>query len=191
MLATARERKKPMTPMKISDENLYYGSLYMRFDEVRLQRQQIRCARPLLHIRKMCVCVVAVLFASISAFGLTATVDGIKWTYTVSNGNASVGGGTSSTPAVSTSTSGAITIPSKLGGYSVTSIGKYAFYNCTSLTSVTIPDSVTIIESAAFYGCSGLTSVTIPASVKSIDRIAFYNCSGLTSMTIPNPNCRS
>ena len=175
-----------MTPMKISDENLYYGSLYMRFDEVRLQRQQVRCARPLLHIRKMCVCVVAVLFASISAFGLTATVDGIKWTYTVSNGNASVGGGTSSTPAVSTSTSGAIAIPSKLGGYSVTSIGKYAFYNCTSLTSVTIPDSVTIIESAAFYGCSGLTSVTIPASVKSIDRIAFYNCSGLTSMTIPN-----
>ena len=175
-----------MIPMKTSDGNPHYGSLHMRFCEVEFQRQQSRGARSLLHIRKWCVCVVVVLFASISAFGLTATVDGIKWTYTVSNGKASVGGGTTSTPAVSTSTSGAITIPSKLGGYSVTSIGKYAFYNCTSLTSVTIPDSVTIIESAAFYGCSGLTSVTIPASVKSIDRIAFYNCSGLTSMTIPN-----
>ena len=171
---------------KALNEKPHVGNPQVRLDEVGLQRQQLLCARPLLQIRKMCVCVVAVLFASISAFGLTATVDGIKWTYTVSNGKASLGGGTTSTPAVSTSTSGAITIPSKLGGYSVTSIGKYAFDGCTKLTSVTIPDSVTIIESAAFYGCSGLTSVTIPASVKSIDRIAFYNCSGLTSMTIPN-----
>ena len=96
MLATARERKKPMIPMKTSDGNPHYGSLHMRFCEVEFQRQQSRGARSLLHIRKWCVCVVVVLFASISAFGLTAMVDGIKWTYTVSNGKASVGGGTSS-----------------------------------------------------------------------------------------------
>ena len=171
-----------MTPMKISDENLYYGSLYMRFDEVRLQRQQVRCTRPLLHIRKMCVCVVAVLFASISAFGLTATVDGIKWTYTVSNGKASVGEGTSSTPAVSTSTSGAITIPSSLGGYSVTSIGDYAFCGCSGLMSVTIPDSVTSIGREAFSDCSELANVVIGSGVTSIGNYAFEYCRKLKSV---------
>ena len=69
--------------------------------------------------------------------------------------------------------------------YSVTSIGNYAFRNCTGLTSVTIPTGVTSIGGSAFYGCSGLTSVTIGNSVTSIGEAAFYGCSGLTSVTIP------
>ena len=74
-----------------------------------------------------------------------------------------------------------VTIPN-----SVTTIGSNAFYLCTSLTSVTIPNSVTTIEIGAYYGCSGLTSVTIPNSVNSIRDSAFSNCSSLTSVTIPN-----
>ena len=70
--------------------------------------------------------------------------------------------------------------------YSITSIGKSAFYDCSGLTSVTIPNSVTSIGSSAFNGCSGLTSVTIPNSVTSIGDYAFYECSGLTSVTIGN-----
>ena len=70
--------------------------------------------------------------------------------------------------------------------YSVTSIGYYAFSDCSGLTSVTIPNSVTSIGISAFYGCSGLTSVTIPNSVTSIGNEAFYGCSGLTSLTIGN-----
>ncbi len=69
---------------------------------------------------------------------------------------------------------------------SVTSIGGYAFYGCTGLTSVTIGKSVTSIGGYAFYGCTGLTSVTIPNSVTSIGEEAFSCCSGLTSVTIPN-----
>ena len=68
---------------------------------------------------------------------------------------------------------------------SVTSIGNYAFSDCSGLTSVTIPNSVTSIGYNAFRGCSGLKSVTIPNSVTSIGEYAFYGCSGLTSIYIP------
>ena len=74
-----------------------------------------------------------------------------------------------------------ITIPD-----SVTCIGDSAFNGCTSLTSITIPDSVTSIGESAFSGCSSLASITIPDSVMSIGNDAFHECSSLTSITIPN-----
>lgn len=69
---------------------------------------------------------------------------------------------------------------------SVTSIGNGAFKNCSSLTGITIPESVTSIGDHAFYRCTGLTGITIPESVTSIGRSAFYDCTGLTSITIPS-----
>ena len=76
-------------------------------------------------------------------------------------------------------------IPHTIKGVTVTSIGDQAFYNCTSLTSVTIPDSVTSIGDRAFRCCISLTSVTIPDSVTSIGEEAFYGCWDLTRLTIP------
>ena len=69
---------------------------------------------------------------------------------------------------------------------SVTSIGNYAFENCTNLTSVTIPDSVTSIGYSAFGYCTNIISVTIPNSVTSIGECAFLGCTSLTSVTIPD-----
>ena len=65
-------------------------------------------------------------------------------------------------------------------------IGSDAFKGCTSLTSITIPNSVTSIGESAFENCTGLTSITFPNSVTSIGNLAFNSCSGLTSITIGN-----
>lgn len=81
---------------------------------------------------------------------------------------------------------GAVEIPDKIDGRTVTAIGERVFRLRTSLTSITIPDSVTSIGDSAFYSCTGLTSITIPNGVTSIGTSTFSECTGLTSITIPD-----
>ena len=127
--------------------------------------------------------------ASLAATAKNTYTDanGIVWTYYVANGNAWIGNDASS--AIPKTTSGAITIPSKipstLGAYPVVGISAFAFSGCRNLTSITIPSSVKSIGREAFYGCSGLTNVAIGSGVTSIDTYAFSGCSGLTRVTIP------
>jgi len=102
---------------------------------------------------------------------------GIAWAFTVSGGKATVGGGAYDW-AIPANTVGAIAIPSKLGGYPVTAIRKYAFCACESLTGVTIPSRVTRIGDFAFNGCTRLEYAVLPASFETatnIDKV-FQDC---------------
>lgn len=117
-------------------------------------------------------------------FSLTANasekyVDGY-FTYTVDeNENAQI-------TVCSYSASGNIDIPSTINGYSVTSIGEYAFFDCSKITAITIPSSVALIENQAFTRCTGLTSVVILDGVKEIGYGAFAGCTKLKSVVIPD-----
>ena len=122
--------------------------------------------------------------AVVEGKSLKAVVGGHTWSYTIRNGWASIEApGGKYECAVSPTPEGSIVIPSKLGGVSVTRIGRAAFSRCHALTDVTIPPTVTSIGMSAFYECR-MKSVTIPPAVKEIGELAFYN-SSLKSVTIP------
>ena len=138
-------------------------------------------------VLRICISSVILMIAlgANAATTYTETVNGIKWTYTVSKGETSVGGGSINSKAINTSTSGIITIPSTLGGYTVTCIADYAFYYCDKLTKVTIPSAVTKIGNSSFGACTRLKTIYIPSAVAKIGTSAFSDCA-LTSVEIPS-----
>ena len=100
--------------------------------------------------------------------------------------------GNSGQAAIATNTTGVVTIPSVIGGYTVTRIANRAFKGCGKLTQIIIPTTVTEIgntnfESAmgAFHECAGLTSMEIPTSVTLIGRGTFSGCTKLTELRLP------
>jgi len=78
-----------------------------------------------------------------------------------------------------------VTIPSEIGGKSVTGIDNAAFNSC-NFTTIVLPNTLTSIKAGAFRSCSKLSSITIPSSVTKIESSAFASCTGLTNITIPN-----
>ena len=119
----------------------------------------------------------------------TAIVDGYKYEYKVNEADNTATITKFLGPDGSAKSTGSydIKIPEKIheksGDYTVTAIGDQAFWECTYLKEVTIPQSVTSIGDKAFYDCRGLTSVTIPQSVTSIGDRAFDECIHLKTLS--------
>jgi len=84
---------------------------------------------------------------------------------------------------------GAVTVPMTItdgtGTYTVTAIGRAAFANKKSVTSVSLPETITTIRELAFYNCTALTSVPLPSFLTYVGPCAFYGCSALTSIIVP------
>ena len=129
---------------------------------------------------KILVCALVVAIGNAVMADSLVVIGEHTWSYMEINNTVTVTG-VFPTPAT-----GAVSIPSRINGFRVTSIGSSAFSRCSGLTSVEIPSGVTSIGSYAFYGCSGLTSVSIPSSVTRIEESVFRDCSGLTLVSIPS-----
>lgn len=130
--------------------------------------------------RLLCMILVTALLLLNVPVGMAANVTGGvygAYTYSVTDGKATI-----------TDYSGAasvLSIPSSIGGYTVTAIGDDAFAYCTSLTQVTIPSTVTYIGNSAFYECRNIHTLTLSSALETIDDWAFYFCSSLYSVLLP------
>lgn len=133
-----------------------------------------------MYIKSLFIGCLLMLTTTIQA-SVSFKVDGIVYTVTGDNSVSVVYGGEEM--------SEEIVIPSTVtyrdGVYNVTAIGEGAFYNSTSLTSVTIPESIAAIGRGVFEGCSALTTVVLPATMTTLPERFFAGCSALESITLP------
>ena len=131
-------------------------------------------------MKKKLLLTLMVIILSTLSFG-TISVSATSFDYTVVDGKATV----TDCP---TSETGTVRIPNTLGGYPVTAIGEYAFFDCDKITSISIPNGVTSIGEKAFHYCKKLASIYIPDSVTYIDSDAFWYCDSLSSITVSPGN---
>ncbi len=128
--------------------------------------------------------VLSVLTVLVAATGFVACkqqkyTEGLEYTLSADGAYYIVSG-------MGTATDADVVIPSTYKYKPVKEIGRLAFGDCDSLTSIKIPDGVTSIDDYAFFDCDSLTSIVIPDNVQSVGYAAFYNCSALSSVTIGN-----
>lgn len=128
-------------------------------------------------MKKLVLMVVAV-GAILAALADTEIVDGVTWSYYISNGRATV---TGASPCV-----GKVVIPSKLGGCDVAVIGEKAFESKAEMSSVVIPDSVEEVQYCGFFQCFGLTELILPRNLKKISACAFKRLSNVKSICLPD-----
>lgn len=121
---------------------------------------------------------VAMLLTLLPAAAFAAPAPESDFEYSVDNGTAAItkykGAG------------GTVEIPATLGGDPVTGIQMQAFIKCTSLKSVSMPESMTWIGDSAFAGCTGLEQVEFSPNLTAIGSKSFFSCNGLTSVVVPD-----
>ena len=155
-------------------DNAFYGCLFM--SRVSLPRRFVDVLTKASPAFAGC--------SSLLEVGYREVVDDTIWQFLIDGGVAVLSN--DNNPVIPTWTSGHVTVPSVLGGYSVAHIGPYAFAWCGSMTGVTIPDSVQDIDMNAFMECTSLKAVTLPGSVTGVGQNAFRNCSALEIVSIPS-----
>ena len=134
-------------------------------------------------VRNSILAVVLLMFSnSFSATTYTTTTNGVTWTYMLSDGGAVLGGDSLSCPAVPQTTTGALSVPEALDGNLVVGIGRYAFYQCESITDVMLPKALVKIDYEAFYSCKAIRHIDIPENVTTLGAYVFYNCTSLTNI---------
>ena len=79
-----------------------------------------------------------------------------------------------------------LTVPDTVDGMPVTAIGDHCFSNCSSLTTVILPDGITTIGEEAFFGCTSMRGIFLPEGVTQIGENAFLRCSALEAICIPS-----
>ena len=116
------------------------------------------------------------------------TVEGVAMTFKVTseiNKECQVGKGEFESTSIAKSIGGTVTIPSNVNGYSVKSLGYMAFFECSDITTLIIPNSITSIGQYVFQGCTSLKEIEFPSSLKTIDRYGCYN-SGVEKIVLPD-----
>ncbi|MBO5594253.1 MAG: leucine-rich repeat domain-containing protein [Prevotella sp.] len=126
-------------------------------------------------------------FEAANVFTAT-TIEGVEMTFKViseEDKTCQVGVGTNENRAVDKNVSGTLTIPEKANGYTVISIGSYAFRECKNLTNVVLPVGITSIGNRSFSNCTGLQYINFPEGLKSIGESCFHTCSSFREINIP------
>ena len=118
------------------------------------------------------------------------TVNGVEWKFVVNNGSAIICDQDKMDSAISKDVKGNILVPSHLGGMPVRKIGRYAFYECTNVVSVSVPDGITNVSASVFSGCRSLRHIELPQSIEVIGLAAFRDCRNLKSIVVP-PNVKT
>ena len=136
------------------------------------------------------IATVAAFVFAFAAEAATQKVGNYTWTYSLKDFDGNMGAviANGNDCAVSPKPTGALTIPSTLGGCPVRKLDDDSLKSCGSLTSVTIPSTVMTIGSDAFFYCDSLKSVTIPESVEVFGSSAFSYCECLAEFSVASGN---
>jgi len=109
----------------------------------------------------------------------------LTWTFTMSEGRITLGGGQSGMPAIPANTTGTVVVPERIGAHPVVALADFAFEACRGIARIELPTSMETLGSYAFLDCSSLASVSLNEGLGEIGGYAFCGCSSLSAVSLP------